>query len=767
MLLNSGQHVRPAGRTVQVVSLRPKSAWVFPGQGAQRRGMGGDLFDRFPDECAAADRIIGVPVTRLCRDDDLLGDTRYAQPALFVVGALAYLAARDEEPPPDYLAGHSLGEYAALFAAGCLDFEEALRLVCRRGEIMARAAGGGMLAVLGERLDRLPGVLADAGVDDVDVANDNADGQVTLSGPRESLSAAARAVTGAGLGRCVPLPVAAAFHSRYMRAAAGEFAEVLSQVRFAPPRVPVISNVTARPHDPLLLPDLLAVQLRRPVRWRETMAYLVGRGVRTVRELGPGRVLTDLFRPVLAAAPAVPDGGDPGPAALGCQRFRADYGVTWSYLAGSMYRGISSVAMVARLGKAGLLGFFGAGGFDRDEVEAVLRSLTADPGPGRFGMNLLAMPDNPALESALAELYVRHDVRYVEAAGYTGVTAALVRFRFAGAHLSADGTPVAVRHVVAKVSRPEVAAAFLAPPPPAMLAALVAEGALSAGEAAAAARLPVSGDLCAEADSAGHTDARSPFSLVPDLALLRDAEMLRHRYHERIRVGAAGGLGTPEAVAAAFVLGADFVVTGSINQATPEAGTSPEVKDLLAGAGIQDTAYAPAGDTFEFGSRVQVLRRGTMFAARATQLLQLYHRYDTWDEVPAAIRDAVERTTFRRPFAQVWRETERHYRDTGRAAEVERAGPRRRMALAFKWYFAHATEVALRGDTTERANFQVHTGPAMGAFNRYVRGTELADWRLRHVDVIAELLMRGAADVLRRHCPPVAISEQSRWSDAD
>nr|WP_258545524.1 acyltransferase domain-containing protein [Micromonospora provocatoris] len=209
------------------MSSRPKSAWVFPGQGAQRRGMGGDLFDRFPAECAAADRIIGVPVARLCRDDALLGDTRYAQPALFVVGALAYLAARDEEPPPDYLAGHSLGEYAALFAAGCLDFEEALRLVCRRGEIMSRAAGGGMLAVLGERLDRLPGVLADAGVDDVDVANDNADGQVTLSGPRESLSAAARAVTAAGLGRCVPLPVAAAFHSRYMRAAAAEFADVL------------------------------------------------------------------------------------------------------------------------------------------------------------------------------------------------------------------------------------------------------------------------------------------------------------------------------------------------------------------------------------------------------------------------------------------------------------------------------------------------------------------------------------------------------------
>ncbi|MGW4463811.1 ACP S-malonyltransferase [Micromonospora sp. NPDC004704] len=748
------------------MSARPKSAWVFPGQGAQRKGMGGDLFERFPDECAAADRIIGVPVARLCREDGRLGDTRYAQPALFVVNALSYLAARDDEPP-DFLAGHSLGEYTALWAAGCLDFEAALRLVCRRGEIMARTAGGGMVAVVGERLDRLPEVLAEAGVDDVDMANDNADGQVVLSGPRESLAAASRAVATAGLGRCVPLKVAAAFHSRYMRAASDEFADVLAGVRFAPPRVPVISNVTARPHDPALLVELLAVQLRRPVRWRETMAYLVARGVRTVRELGPGRVLTELFRPVLAAAPAVAGAGASGPEVPGCPQFRADYGVTSAYLAGSMYKGISSVDLVSRLGRSGLLGFFGAGGFDRNGVEAALRSLTTDPGPGRFGMNLLAMPDNPALESALAELYVRYDVRYVEAAGYHGVTAPLVRFRFAGAHLAADGTPVAVRHIVAKVSRPEVAAAFLRPPPDPMLAELVAVGALSAAEAAVAARLPVSGDLCAEADSAGHTDARSALTLVPDLALLRDGAMAGHGYHKRIRLGVAGGLGTPEAVAAAFVLGADFVLTGSINQATPEAGTSAAVKDLLVQVGIQDTAYAPAGDTFELGSRVQVMRRGTMFAARANQLLQLYQRYDNWADVPPTVRETVERTTFRRPFERVWEETERHYRATGRAVEVERADPRRRMALAFRWYFAHSTNAALRGDTAEQANFQVHTGPAMGAFNRYVHGTELADWRLRHVDVIAGMLMRGAAEILRRRCPTVTTSEQCNTPDAD
>ncbi|MER7168823.1 ACP S-malonyltransferase [Micromonospora sp. NPDC000207] len=754
------------------MAVRPKSVWVFPGQGAHRVGMGGDLFDRFPEWCAVADRVVGVPVAEICASETHLRDTRFAQPALFVVNALSHLALAGE-PEPDFLAGHSLGEYNALVAAGCLDFETALRLVCRRGEVMAGAQAGGMLAVVGAGLDRIPDLLAAAGVHDVDVANDNADDQVVLAGPHAALTVAEDAVRAAGVGRCVRLTVAGPFHSRHMRRASREFESALTGVRFATPRVPVVSNVTARPHDPALLPDLLVLQVHRPVRWRETMRHLVDAGVRTVREVGPGRVLTGLFRPVLAAAPpwlpsgpASPVPVAPGPAlrrsapsavaptpadpaSLGCPRFRADYGVTWAYLAGAMYRGISSTDLVARLGRAGLLGFFGAGGFPLERVEAAVRSLTGDPGPGRFGMNLLAMPDNQALEAALADLYVHHDVRYVEAAGYTSVTAPVVRFRFAGAHL-VGGTPTAVRHVVAKVSRPEVASAFLRPPPAQILDHLVTRGLLTPQEAAVAARLPVAGDVCAEADSAGHTDARQAITLVPDVGALRDAAMARYGYPKRIRVGAAGGLGTPEAVAAAFVLGADFVVTGSVNQATPQAGTSPLVKEMLAAAGVQDTAYAPAGDTFELGSRVQVLRRGTLFAARANQLLQLHQRYGSWEEVPESVRAAVERTTFRRSFAQVWQETERHHAATGRAVEVALADPRRRMALAFRWYFAHSTEAALRGDPEERANFQVHTGPAVGAFNRLVRDTPLADWRLRHVEVVADLLMRGAAEVLAR-----------------
>jgi len=199
------------------------------------------------------------------------------------------------------------------------------------------------------------------------------------------------------------------------------------------------------------------------------------------------------------------------------------------------------------------------------------------------------------------------------------------------------------------------------------------------------------------------------------------------------------------------VLGAEFIVTGSVNQCSVEAGTSAAVKDLLADLDVQDTTYAPAGDMFELGAKVQVARKGTLFAARANKLYQLYRHYDSLEAIDTQTRQTIETTYFRRSFEQVWRDTQDYYLGTGRAGEVERAerNPKHRMALVFRWYFAHTIQAALAGDVAERVNFQIHCGPAMGAFNRFVKGTDLEDWRNRHVDIIAEHLMQGAADVLR------------------
>jgi len=405
---------------------------------------------------------------------------------------------------------------------------------------------------------------------------------------------------------------------------------------------------------------------------------------------------------------------------------------------------------VVRLARAGLMGFFGAGGLTLDEIEAALCDIRAQLGDtGRFGMNLLATPDDPAVEREIVARYLRHDVRYLEAASYLQVTAGLVHFRFQGAYRAPDGTPRTRRYIVAKVSRPEVATAFLSPPPQALLDRLVAEGALTADEAAVAASLPVAGDVCVEADSGGHTDAGSPYALMPAMVRLRDEMQTRYRYPQRIRIGAAGGIGSPESAAAAFVLGADFVVTGSVNQCTPEAGTSDAVKDLLATVDVQDTAYAPAGDLFELGARAQVVRKGTLFPARANKLYQVYRRYGGLDEIAPDTRRTIEERYFRRSFGEVWDET-REYLRKNRSRDIERAerNPKVKMALVFRWYFVHSTRLAMAGAPGEQVNYQVHCGPALGAFNRLVAGTPLQPWRARHVDRIAELLMTGAAELL-------------------
>jgi trans-AT polyketide synthase/acyltransferase/oxidoreductase domain-containing protein len=258
-------------------------------------------------------------------------------------------------------------------------------------------------------------------------------------------------------------------------------------------------------------------------------------------------------------------------------------------------------------------------------------------------------------------------------------------------------------------------------------------------------------DLCVEADSGGHTDMGVAYVLMPAMLVLRDEMMKKYNYSKKVRVGAAGGIGTPEAAAAAIIMGAEFLVTGSINQCSVEAGTSDIVKDLLQGINVQDTEYAPAGDMFELGAKVQVLKRGLFFPARANKLYNLYLQYNSLDELDEKTKNQLEEKYFKKSFNDIWEETKEFFAKAD-PKELERGerNPKHKMSLVFRWYFGYSTRLALDGVVDRKVDFQVHCGPALGSFNQWVKGTNLEDWRNRHVDEIAEKLMKETADLLNK-----------------
>jgi trans-AT polyketide synthase/acyltransferase/oxidoreductase domain-containing protein len=448
---------------------------------------------------------------------------------------------------------------------------------------------------------------------------------------------------------------------------------------------------------------------------------------------------------------------------LGSAEFRRDYGIKYAYVVGAMYRGIASKEMVTNLGRAGLIGYLGTGGMSLAEVERSIRFIQTElTSRQTYGMNLLSTPGAPELEDRMVDLLLRSGIRFVEAAAYLHITPALVRFRAKGLRRLADGTIEARTRILAKISRPEIAAAFMRPPPPAIVRKLLEAGSITAEEADAARELPVSEDICVEADSGGHTDGGVAYTLMPAMLALKNETMTRFGYARQIRMGAAGGIGSPHAAAAAFIMGADFILTGSINQCTVEAGTSEAVKDLLQNANVQDTDYAPAGDMFEVGAKAQVLKKGLLFPARATKLYELYQRCSCLDEIDEHTRRHIQENYFKRSFEAVWEETKAHYGGDTRKVLDALKNPKRKMAAVFKWYFAHSARLALEGSSDQLGDYQIHCGPAMGAFNQWVKGTELESWRNRRVAEIAEHIMQATAELLNRRFREMTIDDARR-----
>lgn len=450
------------------------------------------------------------------------------------------------------------------------------------------------------------------------------------------------------------------------------------------------------------------------------------------------------------------------PEWLGDRGFGEAHGVRFPYVVGAMANGIATTRLVIEAGRAGVLGFFGAAGLDRPRVAEAVAELSRVLGDAvPWGCNLIHSPNEPALEEAVAELYVERGVQRISASAYMALTPAVVRCAVAGLRQDPQGRILRARWVLAKVSRLEVARAFLEPAPEPILRVLLERGHIDAHEAQLARRVPVAEDVTVEADSGGHTDNRPLGALLPCMLGLRDEIAASRGYAGTIRVGAAGGLGTPSAVASAFALGAAYVVTGSINQACVESGLHARGRAMLAEAGVADVIMAPAADMFEQGVQLQVLRRGTMFAVRGRRLYELYRAHATWDEIPADERAKVEQQILRSSFGDAWASTRRFWleRDPEEVRRAE-ADPRHLLALVFRAYLGLSSRWAIAGDEDRRTDYQIWCGPAMGAFNAWAAGSVLQAPERRTVAQVALNLMEGAAVItraqqLRSHGVPV------------
>ncbi|TVU59595.1 eicosapentaenoate synthase subunit PfaD [Vibrio atlanticus] len=449
-------------------------------------------------------------------------------------------------------------------------------------------------------------------------------------------------------------------------------------------------------------------------------------------------------QPVSAFAPAL------GTQSLGDEDFRRCHGVKYAYYAGAMANGISSEELVIALGQAGILCSFGAAGLIPSRVEQAINRIQAALPNGPYAFNLIHSPSEPALERGSVELFLKHQVKTVEASAFLGLTPQIVHYRAAGLSRDAQGEIQIGNKVIAKVSRTEVASKFMQPAPVKMLKALVDEGRITAEQMELAQLVPMADDITAEADSGGHTDNRPLVTLLPTILALKEQIQAQYQFKTPLRVGCGGGVGTPDAALATFNMGAAYIVTGSINQACVEAGASEHTRKLLSTTEMADVTMAPAADMFEMGVKLQVVKRGTLFPMRANKLYELYTRYDSIEAIPAEERLKLEKQVFRSTLDDIWAGTVAHFNERD-PKQIERAegNPKRKMALIFRWYLGLSSRWSNTGEQGREMDYQVWAGPALGAFNAWAKDSYLDDYQQRNAVDLAKHLMHGAAYLAR------------------
>ena len=402
------------------------------------------------------------------------------------------------------------------------------------------------------------------------------------------------------------------------------------------------------------------------------------------------------------------------------------------------------------MGQAEMIGSFGAAGLVPRRVNQAIDEIQANLPTQAYAFNLIHSPNEKALEEGAVKLFLERGVKVVEASAFLRLTENIVHYRVAGLSQDKNGNVVIGNKVIAKISRLEVAAHFMKPAPDKYLKDLLAQGKITEQQAALAKKVPMADDITVEADSGGHTDNRPLVALFPTIINQRDQIQEEYQYAQTIRVGAAGGIATPASALAAFMMGAAYIVTGSVNQGCVEAGTSEHVRKLLSTVASTDVTMAPASDMFEMGVELQVLKRGSLFGPRAKKLYEYYTRYNSIDEIPTKEREDLEKKIFKAPLETIWQYCIDFFTERD-PEQIERANdnPKRKMALIFRWYLGLSSNWANAGKLERKMDFQIWCGPAMGAFNNWVKGTYLENYEKRQAVDVAENIMEGAAYLYR------------------
>lgn len=440
------------------------------------------------------------------------------------------------------------------------------------------------------------------------------------------------------------------------------------------------------------------------------------------------------------------------PEWLGDRQFTHLHNIRFPYIVGEMARGIATPEMVIAAAEAGFLGFYGSAGLSIADIRTGLAQIKNGLGSSdaSWGANVIHTPQQPGYEASVIDLFLSEGVTRVSASAYMQLSPELVRYTCVGLSQDSDGQIVRKNHVFAKVSRAEVAAQFMSPPPQKMLDVLIANGDITTAQAALAQHVPVAAEITAEADSGGHTDNRPAGVVFSSLVNARDRISRQFKFSPNtIRIGLAGGIATPQALAAAFQMGAAYVLTGSVNQSAVESGLSLVGRQALATAGPADVMMAPAADMFEQGVKVQVLKRGTLFAMRGERLYRLYREGAAFESMPENDRKWVE-SILGEPFEAAWDATRSYLLDINpkTVAQADADG-NKRFALVCRRYLFMGAQWAREGVAERKADFQIWCGPAMGAFNEWVKDTPLEPLERRTVKQIGWNLLEGGAILTR------------------